>query len=253
MERVRLGVKDLAAQNIFGLDINPFLVQTCQMNLVMHGDGSANVFQADSLALPGEWSDSSAAAKAGHGKFDVVFTNPPFGSEAMVDDHHTLEQYELAGGGSRRSAMPPEQLFVEGAWKFLKPGGVMAIVLPDSILNNPSLEFIRTWLFRRARIVASVDLPKETFADSGGVPNPSVLIVQRLTREEIRLAEAGALDPNEVFMAIPKTAGRTKRGDPVFFRTPDGKRVLDEDLEPIIDDELELVAPAFAAWRKVNE
>ena len=52
--------------------------------------------------------------------------------------------------------------------------GVLAIVLPDSILNNPSLRFIRRWLLRRTRIIASVDLPKETFADSGGVPNPSV-------------------------------------------------------------------------------
>lgn len=252
-ERVRAEVRELAARNIYGLDINPFLVQTCQMNLVMHGDGSANVFQADSLALPGEWSDANAAARAGHGRFDVVVTNPPFGSEAIVDDHHVLEQYELARSGSdqTRPTMPPEQLFVEGAWRFLKPGGVMAIVLPDSILNNPSLEFIRNWLFRRSRILASVDLPKETFADSGGVPNPSVLIVQRLTNEEIRFA-AGALDPNDVFMAIPKTAGRTKRGDPVYLCTPEGQRVLDDDLKPIIDDELELVGPAFIAWKQVG-
>ncbi|HSH58269.1 MAG TPA: N-6 DNA methylase [Acidimicrobiales bacterium] len=251
-ERVRSSLRELATQNIYGLDINPFLVQTCQMNLVMHGDGSANVFQADSLALPGEWSDSNAAQKAGHGKFDVVVTNPPFGSEAVVDDHHILQQYELAASEGKhqiRASMPPEQLFVEAAWRFLKPGGIMAIVLPDSILNNPSLMFIRTWLFRRTRIVASIDLPKETFADSGGVPNPSVLIVQRLTRDEIRLAESFALPHNDVFMAIPKTAGRNKRGEPIYFRTPDGRRLLDDELNPIVDDELALVASAFRAWR----
>ena len=53
------------------------------MNLVMHGDGSANVFQADSLALPGEWVDEEAAAKIGHGKFDIVMTNPPFGRGSL--------------------------------------------------------------------------------------------------------------------------------------------------------------------------
>ena len=144
--------------------------------------------------------------------------------------------------------MPPEQLFVEGAWKFLKPGGVLAIVLPDSILNNPGLEFIRRWLFTRTRIIASVDLPKETFADSGGVPNPSVLIVQRLNREEIKLATANALDPNEIFMAIPKSAGHDKRGNPVYFRTPEGFEVLDDNMEPTVDDELPLVADQFRAW-----
>lgn len=249
-ERVNASLREIATHNIYGLDINPFLVQTCQMNLVMHGDGSANVHQADSLTSPGEWTDADAVAKVGYGKFDVVMTNPPFGSEAVVDDPHILEQYELGRAGSRqlRTSMPPEQLFVEAAWRFLKPGGIMAIVLPDSILNNPGLEFIRRWLFLRARIIASIDLPKETFADSGGVPNPSVLFVQRLTREEIRMATANALDPNEIFMAIPKTAGRDKRGNPIYYRTPNGLEVLDENMEPTIDDELPLVAEQFALW-----
>lgn len=253
-QRVHDALRDIAVRNIYGLDINPFLVRTCQMNLVMHGDGSANVFPADSLALPGEWEDAEAAAKARHGTFDVVVTNPPFGSEAIVDDAHILEQYELAHLGARqvRASMPPEQLFVEGAWKFLKPNGVMAIVLPDSILNNPGLEFIRQWLFKRTRILASVDLPKETFAASGGVPNPSVLFVQRLTREEMKLAEAGALEPNEIFMAIPQTAGRDKRGNPVYYRNPDGLELLDDDLEPIVDDALPLVARRFSQWLKAT-
>ncbi len=249
-ERVSTRLKEIATGNIYGVDINPFLVQTCQMNLVMHGDGAANVFQADSLASPGEWADAEATTKISYGKFDVVLTNPPFGSEAVVDDPHVLEQHELARAGSfgLRGSMPPEQLFVEAAWKFLKPGGVMAIVLPDSILNNPGLEFIRQWLFRRTRIIASIDLPKETFADSGGVPNPSVLFVQRLTREEIRLAEAGALEANEIFMAIPKTAGRDKRGSPIYYRTPEGLNVLDDNMDPTVDDDLPLVAEQFASW-----
>lgn len=207
--RVAGRIKEIATFNLYGTDINPFLVRTCQMNLVMHGDGSSNVFAADSLYSPGEWDNADATARIGHGKFDVVVTNPPFGGNAVVDDPHLLSRYELSTFESRepRSSMPAEQLFVEGAWRFLKPGGRLAIVLPDSILNNPGLGFIRKWLFRRARIIASVDLPKETFADSGGVPNPSVLIVQRLTKEEIRLAEADALDDYDVFMAIPRTAG----------------------------------------------
>lgn len=249
-ERVNARVREVATTSLYGLDINPFLVQTCQMNLVMHGDGSANVFQADSLYSPGEWDDPAATAKVGHARFDVVVTNPPFGGKALVDDPHVLDQYELSRWDSRdtRTFLPSEQMFVEGAWKYLKPGGRMAIVLPDSILNNPGLEFIRRWLSRRARILASVDLPKETFAESGGVPNPSVLIVQRLTREELRLAEAGALQPNEIFMAIPKTVGRDKRGNPVYYMTPDGFEVLDDNDEPALDDELPLVATAFASW-----
>lgn len=250
--RTAARIKEIAERNLFGMDINPFLVRTTQMNLVMHGDGSVNVFPGDSLASPGEWEDENAIKKIVPGTFDICVTNPPFGGRAIIDDPHILSRYELPlfDATNMRASMPAEQLFVEAALKYVKPGGFLVIVLPDSILNNPSLEFIRAWTFKRARIVASVDLPKETFADSGGVPNPSVLIVQRLSKEEVRLAEADALDDYEVFMSIPRTAGRDKRGNPVYYRTPEGFEILNEQQEPTKDDELPLVASAFDVWRR---
>lgn len=249
-ERVNNRVREVATRNLFGTDINPFLVQTCQMNLVMHGDGSANVFQADSLLLPGEWENVEAAGKIKHATFDIVLTNPPFGEKAIIDDPHLLDQFNLTYVDSRkpRSSLPSEQLFVEAAWKYLKPGGILAIILPDSILNNPSLIFLRRWLLKHARIIASVDLPKETFSEDGGVPNPSVLILQRLKDEDIQSAEVGTLEPNDIFMAIPHTIGRDKRGNPIYFRTPEGMEVLNENMEPEVNDELPLVASEFSAW-----
>jgi len=250
-QRVSARIKELCSKNVFGTDINPFLVRTCQMNLVMHGDGSANIFPADSILSPSEWTDEDAARSVGYGKFDVVLTNPPFGGRATIDDPHVLSRYDLSTYESKnpRTALPAEQLFVEAAMKFLRPGGRLAIVLPDSILNNPGLHFIRSWLMRRARIVGSIDLPKETFAHSGGVPNPSVLVLQKLTPTEIKLAEAGAFD-YDVFMAIPKTAGIDKRGNPVYQRTPEGLDIEDENSKPILDDEISLVAPVFSRWAK---
>jgi type I restriction enzyme M protein len=250
-QRVSSRIKELCAKNVFGTDINPFLVRTCQMNLVMHGDGSANIFPADAIVSPAEWEDEAAAKAVGYGKFDMVITNPPFGGKAIIDDPHVLAKYDLSTYESRnpRSSLPAEQLFVETAMKFLKPGGRLAIVLPDSILNNPGLQFIRSWLLRRARIVGTIDLPKETFAHSGGVPNPSVLVLQKYTNTEIKLAEAGALE-YEIFMAIPKTAGIDKRGNPVYQRTPEGFDLEDENCQPILDDEISLVAPKFSRWVK---
>ena len=177
--------------------------------------------------------------------------NPPFGGRAIIDDPHVLSHYELPTFGvtNIRASMPAEQLFVEAALRYLKPGGYLAIVLPDSILNNPGLEFIRQWAFLRARFIASVDLSKETFAEGGGVPNPSVLVMQRLTRTETRLAESAALDDYEVFMSLPRTVGRDKRGRPIYYRNPEGFEVLDENQAPTVDDELPLVADAFDEWR----
>ena len=103
-------------------------------------------------------------------------------------------------------------------------------------------------MLQNTRIVASIDLPKETFAEGGGVPNPSVLIVQRLTREDARLARAGALDEYEIFMAIPKKVGIDKRGNDVHVRTPEGLVVLDSKDKPIVDDDLPKVALDFEGW-----
>ncbi len=246
--RVAVRVKELAERNLVGMDINPFLVRTTQMNLVMHGDGSVNVFQGDSLSSPAEWDDQKARQKVRHSSFDIVVTNPPFGGKAHIDDPHVLSRYELPSFDAReaRSVMPAEQLFLEGALRYVKRGGYLAIVLPRSIPNNPGLRFIRKWLLQNSRIFASVDLPKETFAEGGGVPNPSVLIVQRLTLEETRLARRGALDNYEVFMALPKTVGIDKRGNKVYRRTAEGLVILDQDDRPTEDDDLPFVATAFA-------
>ena len=248
--RVGIRIKELAERNLFGMDINPFLVRTTQMNLVMHGDGSANVFQGDSLAAPGEWEDEGARQNIDQERFDIVLTNPPFGGKAHIDDPHVLSRYELPALDAKdtRRLMPAEQLFVEGALKYVKPGGYLVIVLPRSILNNPGLRYIRKWLLHSSRIIASVDLPKETFAESGGVPNPSVLIAQRLTREEVRLAQAGALEGYNIFMATPKTVGIDKRGQEVYLKTPEGFAVLDESKKPIRDDDLPRTVSAFEDW-----
>ena len=248
--RVGVRVKELAERNLFGMDINPFLVRTTQMNLVMHGDGSANVYQGDSLAASGEWEDETARQKVKQGAFDIVVTNPPFGGKAHIDDPHVLSYYELPALETKdtRRLMPAEQLFVEGALKYVKRGGYLAIVLPRSIANNPGLKFIRKWLLKNTRLVASIDLPKETFAEGGGVPNPSLLVMQRLTREEVKLAQVGALDAYDIFMAIPKKVGIDKRGNAVYVRTPEGFVILDEKDKPTIDDDLPKVVSAFEDW-----
>jgi type I restriction enzyme M protein len=102
---------------------------------------------------------------------------------------------------------------------------------------------------KRGRIIASVDLPKETFSRSGGVNNPSVLIVQKFTQAQMNQANAGIMDENHmVFMSAPRTAGIDKRGKPIFLRHPDGREILDESNERVIDDEIFGVAQRFKHW-----
>jgi type I restriction enzyme M protein len=230
-ETARL-LREIANQYLAGIDFNPILVRAAQMNLVMHGDGSTNVYHANSLLPPGEWT-GDIAEHVKLGKFDIILTNPPFGSKIPIDDPHILAQFELSTfemeNGARRASMPPEQLFIERCLQLLKPGGRLAIVLPDSILSNPGLAFIRRWILKRARIIASVDLPQVTFEPYTGTQT-SVLLLQKKTREEMLIEqEAGKPRDYEIFMTTPEAVGHDRRGEVHYLRTPEGELIEYED------------------------
>ena len=190
---VRERIKEIASSNFYGFDIDRNLVKATKMNMVMNNDGSGNIYRNDSLLPPHEWEldfkEQLAEALNIEADsirnpntiefFDVIVTNPPFGSKIPVTGH-ILEQYDLGYiwrneqydtsgqtgwtiSSDFQSSAPPEQLFIERCLQFLKPGGRLAIVLPDSILGNPGLGYIRRWLIERTKIIASVDLHENTF------------------------------------------------------------------------------------------
>ena len=267
-QTVRDKISEIAGEHFFGFDINPDLVKATKMNMVMNNDGSGNILRTNSLLPPHEWSkefkeDLAKALKIKPeelinqnkiGYFDVIVTNPPFGSKIPIVDSTILNQYEIARG---YKSMPPEQLFIERCVQFLKPGGRLAIVLPDSILGAPGLIHIRKWLLKNTFIIASIDLHADTFQPSTGVQT-SVLIVQKKNEEELR-------EPNynyPVFMAMVERIGHDKRGNPLYKRDKDGeilyfKQVIitengdiEEYDEPELDDQTLLVPDIFTEWKK---
>ena len=223
-------VREVASSHLFGVDFNPVLVRAAQMNLVMHGDGSTNVYHANSLLPPGEWPDDERNNVQHHvrmGGFDAIVTNPPFGDKIQIDDPHILAQYELTLG---RSSVPPDQLFIERSLQLLRPGGRLAIVLPDSILTNPGLIGVRQWILANARVVASIDLPVETFQPHTGTQT-SVLLLQKKAHQEVAIEQAaGRPNSYEVFMAMPRAVGHDRRGNTLYLRTPEGDLI--ERAEP---------------------
>jgi type I restriction enzyme M protein len=193
-----------------------------------------------SLLPPGEWPSEPPNAvfhRIKPGTFDIVLTNPPFGSRIPIDDPHILEQFELARfeleEGQRRVSMPPEQLFIERCLYLLRPGGRLAIVLPDSILSNPGLAFIRRWILKRARLIASVDLPQVTFEPYTGTQT-SVLLLQKKTAWEMQIEqEMGRPRDYEVFMTTPQAVGHDRRGKVHYLRTPEGELIEYEEEVPV--------------------
>ncbi len=254
-------VSDMAAHNYFGFDINPDLVKATKMNMVMNNDGSGNILQTNSLLPPHEWSDefrSKLAEALNISKtdirnhttlefFDVIVTNPPFGSKIPVKDKNVLEQYELAyiwvkdkKSGTwnmtdrLQSSVPPEILFIERCTQLLVPGGRMGIVLPDSILGAPGLEYIREWLIHNHRIIASIDLHADTFQPRNGTQT-SVLFLQKKTKEQKASEEkSGEMADYNIFMAMVEKVGHDKRGNPTFKRDQEGNEILVPDTNNLL-------------------
>lgn len=234
-------VRDYAERYIFGFDFDPDLKKAARMNMVMAGDGHANIFNINSLDYPqgskpdvphvgesvkrsieGGYDkdfdfDKNFTLDNAFGKFDMIFTNPPFGSKVEVD-------VEI-GNRFQLQSNAPEVLFIEQCYNFLKPGGKMAIVLPDGILGNPNHVETRKWILAHFKLLASVDLPVEAFLPQVGV-QASLLFLQKKTAQELLMPYEN--DDYDVFMAIVEKVGKDRRGEPIYRRDDDGADLLFE-------------------------
>lgn len=238
-------VKEYAEKMIFGFDFDPDLKKAARMNMVMAGDGHANIFNINSLEYPdGQLPDVALVAPAvqksiehsldknfpfatannnARGKFDMVFTNPPFGTKVEVAQS-IADMYELGRMGNKA----PEVLFIEAVYEFLKPGGKAGIVLPDGILGNPNMEETRIWILKHFRLLASIDLPVETFLPQVGV-QASLLFLQKKTTEEMLVPYDQ--EEYDVFMAIVEKVGKDRRGVPIYMRDDDGAELLFDEIK----------------------
>ena len=293
-------ISEMAQHDYFGFDINPDLVKATKMNMVMNNDGSGNILQSNSLLPPHEWSDdfrtrlsdalnikkSDLRNYSTIGYFDVIVTNPPFGSKIPIKDKAILEQFELAHIWQQdkknniwtmterlQSSVPPEILFIERCTQFLKSGGRMGIVLPDSILGSPGLGYIREWLIQNHRIIASIDLHADTFQPRNGTQTSVLFLQKKTAQQKDKEEKSGQMADYNIFMAMVEKIGHDKRGNPLFKRdfegneilapgadtvirldeTSDGtKTVSEERRHKVIDDQTTSVPALFAQW-KVQE
>jgi type I restriction enzyme M protein len=126
--------------------------------------------------------------------FDICFTNPPFG--AIENDESILAQYEMGRG---RKTQKREILALERCIRLVKPGGTIAIVLPDGLLNNDRYSNVREYLHRNVRLISVIGLNRETFEGYNSRVKTSILILQK--RNKV------AQSSQDVFMAVCRNSG----------------------------------------------
>ena len=248
---------EYARERVFAIDFDPRSIKIAKALNLIAGDGRTNVYRANTLD-PRGWPDE---VKVGlrprlarfprdpekdrwnrenlrYFGFDVLLTNPPFAGD--IKDSRILHQYELAKkpkGGKWQTKVGRDILFIERNLDFLRPGGRMAIVLPQGRLNNVTDNEVRRYLSTHARILASVSLQINTFKPHANIKT-SIIFLQKWNEDP----DAGPLCPRRedypIFFAVSERGGKDSSGEYVYLSDDKGRRLYDLHGHPMVDHDL---------------
>lgn len=183
---------DFAEGNLYGIEINEQISRAAKMNMIIHDDGHTNVITADGLLRENDFERYTDNKGFQYNRFNFIITNPPFGSEVRKAEKHYLGIYDFGKKEpdwldtkgrtiiERRERQSTEVLFIEQCYNFLFEGGYVAIVIPDGILTNSSLQYVRDGIEDKFRIVAVVSMPQTAFAATGAGVKSSILFLKKL-------------------------------------------------------------------------
>lgn len=188
---------DFAEYNLYGIEINEQISRTAKMNMIIHDDGHTNIVTSDGLITPEDLRIKTNNDGFKENSFDYIITNPPFGSTVKQTEKAYLHQYSLAtkevdwlnpnSKASDRPSQSTEVLFIEQAEKYLVDGGYLAIVIPDGILTNSSMQYVRDYISDTFRIVAVVSMPQTAFSANGAGVKSSVMFLKKYSLDEKQL------------------------------------------------------------------
>ena len=186
-----------AEKHLFGIEINEQISRVAKMNMIIHDDGHTNIITNDGLKNNRTLEIENRNLNFQDGTFDLIMTNPPFGSTIKADEVGYYKEYELfeknlgfteikdriADDNNKnkwRASQRTEVLFLERCYKYLnEENGYLAIVVPDGILTNSSSQYVRDWLIEKFRILSVVSLPQHTFAHVKAGVKSSILFLKK--------------------------------------------------------------------------
>lgn len=172
-----------AMNNLYGIEINDQIARVCKMNMIIHDDGHTNVISTDSLRNIEEIKKIHKEFYANH--FDVILTNPPFGASVKDTEKNYLEKYVLGAKQQDRKNQKTEILFIERCIDFVKPKtGKIGIVLPEGILTNSSLQYVRDFIMEKCQILSIVSLPQFVFSHYGAGVKSSLVFLRKKGENE---------------------------------------------------------------------
>lgn len=239
----------IATNNFRGIEKDSFLAKITKAYMAIVGDGRGGIVCENSLLRSSEWRPDAQAII--QGEYDMIFTNPPFGAKITISDYDILTHYDLGhkwgkrkGGGWDKTSkvlkkQPPQLLFIERCLQLLKPGGKVAIILPDGILGGAKIGYVPHFINEKFETVALVDCPLEAFS-----PNTTTKVHLLVLRKRVGTAESPTV--KEVFMSVPQVVGHDKKGHAIYL----------DPKNQIVRDDLEKTKARWAEFRagkKIND
>ncbi len=245
--------ESILLHNIYGIDINREITKISKMKLLLEENVNSNVICTNSLADIDTIKLLLSSTKENDG-FDVLLTNPPFGTAGKITDSAVLMSFDLGHKWRENedgftitptivSGQPAEILFIERCLDLLKPGGRMAIVLPNGHFENPSLEYLRDYIKQRARILAVVNLPQETFIPYGTGVKTSLLFLEKNPKQI-------TIDYPVFFSRITKLGYQgNKNATPIYRKDSHGNNII-ENGRPVLDEDLTDVLNDYTSFQR---
>lgn len=165
--------------HLHGIEKSERMVRIAMCDMALQDDGHTNIRCTDALLSFDNYPDIKALAGEENDDpqvFDVILTNPPFGSLMGGEIGNIIKRFELGKG---KKSAPLEVLGLERCLQFLKAGGRMAIVIQDGVLTDTGHNHVREWLHTQAEVVGVVSLPEHTFTPYGASPKTSLLFLKK--------------------------------------------------------------------------
>ena len=247
LEKQKCELKNFKYEKLFGIDINKDVIKIAKLKALLEEVSLDNFINLNSIEdINSIYSQYKITDK--NSLFDIVLTNPPFGTQGKITDKNILKQYELGYKWIKNgnefiktdkllNSQVPDVLFIERCLQLLKDDGKLAIVLPNGILENMSLSYVRYFLKTNCKITAIIKLPDDTFIPYGTGVKTSLLFLEKKQAEQKN-------DYQIFFSKITKLGYKgNKNGSPLYKKDDKGKfvykngiKILDEDYSQVLND-----------------
>lgn len=235
----------VAIKNFRGIDKDNFLSKVAKAYLAILGDGRGGVHCENSLDNLTNWS-TKTREDIQPGTFDIVVTNPPFGKKLAIDSTEILNLYDLGHRwsldtdnkfikGNLVDKQPPQILFIERCFQFLREGGRMGIVLLESIFGMPKYQYVINYIRSKARILAVVTMPEDLFQPHTHA-KCCVLLCQKYKHGESQ----ESIEDYSIFMSDVKWCGHDSRGNVTWKYLENGEKTILDDIPLVADKYTEM-------------